>query len=135
MRLIPAFILTIALTGVSVFAVVSDAQCASDGNKKVVSDAVLSVPQCGTDGNKQCASDGNKKVVSDAALSVPQCGTDGNNECASNGNNKEVTPLKSLVEEALLNNPEIKAARARWEASTKRPSQVSTLPNPTIGVR
>ena len=107
MRLILAFILTIALTGVSVFAVVSDAQCASDGNKKVVSDAASSVPQCGTDGNKQCASD---------------------------GNNKEATSLKSLVEEALRNNPEIKAGRARWEASTKRPSQVSTLPNPEIGV-
>src|SRR3989337_1109449 len=108
MRLILAFILTIALTGVSVFAVVSDAQCASDGNKKVVSDAVLSVPQCGTDGN---------------------------NDCASDGNNKEVTSLKSLVEEALRNNPEIKAGRARWQGLTKRPSQVSTLPNPTIGVR
>lgn len=46
----------------------------------------------------------------------------------------ETTPLKSLVEEALRNNPEIKAGRARWEASTKRPSQVSTLPNPEIGV-
>ena len=72
MRLILAFILTIALTGVSVFAVVSDAQCASDGDKKVVSDAAFSVPQCGTNGNKQCASDGNKI---------------------------EATPLKSLVEE------------------------------------
>src|SRR3990172_8052820 len=107
MRLILAFILTIALTGVSAFAVVSDAQCASDGNKKLVSDAALSVPQCGTDGNNECAQD----------------------------ENKDLTSLKSLVEEALRNNPEIKAGRARWEASTKRPSQVSTLPNPTIGVR
>ncbi len=48
--------------------------------------------------------------------------------------NKESTTLKSLVEEAQQNNPEIKAARAKWEASTKRPSQVSTLPNPEIGV-
>ncbi|MER3447749.1 MAG: TolC family protein [Candidatus Dadabacteria bacterium] len=47
---------------------------------------------------------------------------------------EESTTLKSLVDEALSNNPEIKAARAKWEASTKRPSQVSTLPNPTIGV-
>ncbi len=46
----------------------------------------------------------------------------------------ETTTLKSLLDEVLTNNPEIKAARARWEASTKRPSQVSTLPNPTIGV-
>jgi outer membrane protein, heavy metal efflux system len=48
--------------------------------------------------------------------------------------NKEGTSLKSLLDEALANNPEIKTARAKWEASTKRPSQVSTLPNPTIGV-
>src|SRR3989304_3553434 len=80
MRLILEFILTIALTGVSAFAVVSDAQCASDENK-------------------------------------------------------ELTTLRSLVEEALRNNPGIKAAKAKWEASTKRPTQVSTLPNPTIGVR
>jgi cobalt-zinc-cadmium efflux system outer membrane protein len=46
---------------------------------------------------------------------------------------EESTSLKSLMNEALANNPEIKAARAKWEASTKRPSQVSTLPNPTIG--
>jgi outer membrane protein TolC len=46
---------------------------------------------------------------------------------------EERTSLKSLFDEALSNNPEIKAARAKWEASTKRPSQVSTLPNPTIG--
>jgi cobalt-zinc-cadmium efflux system outer membrane protein len=43
--------------------------------------------------------------------------------------------LESLVEEALQNNPDIKAARARWEASTKRPSQEGSLPDPTIGVR
>lgn len=47
---------------------------------------------------------------------------------------EESASLKSLIEEALANNPEIKAARAKWEASTKRPSQVSTLPNPTIEV-
>jgi outer membrane protein TolC len=47
----------------------------------------------------------------------------------------EATTLKSLVEEALQNSPEIKTARAKWEASTKRPSQVSTLPNPMIGIR
>jgi outer membrane protein TolC len=47
---------------------------------------------------------------------------------------EKTTSLKSLVEEAFTNNPEIKAARAKWEASTKRPSQISTLPNPEIGV-
>ncbi len=48
---------------------------------------------------------------------------------------EETVALNSLVKEALEKNPEIKAAKAKWEASTKRPSQVSTLPNPTIGVR
>ncbi len=42
--------------------------------------------------------------------------------------------LSSFVEEVQQNNPEIKAARAKWEASTKRPSQESTLPNPEIGI-
>lgn len=42
--------------------------------------------------------------------------------------------LKSLVEEALQNNPEIKAARAEWEAATRRPSQVGSLPDPMVGV-
>lgn len=47
----------------------------------------------------------------------------------------EVVSLESLVEEALQNNPDIKAAKARWEASTNRPSQEGSLPDPTIGVR
>jgi len=42
--------------------------------------------------------------------------------------------LNSLVEEALQNNPEIKAARADWEAATKRPSQAGSLPDPMVGV-
>ena len=46
----------------------------------------------------------------------------------------EVTTLKSLVDETLQNNPEIKAARARWEASTKRPSQEGSLPDPIVGI-
>jgi cobalt-zinc-cadmium efflux system outer membrane protein len=46
----------------------------------------------------------------------------------------EVVSLESLVSEALQNNPDIKAARARWEASTKRPSQEGSLPDPTIGI-
>ncbi len=48
---------------------------------------------------------------------------------------ESIESLESLVEEALRYNPEIKAERARWEASTKRPSQEGALPNPTIGVR
>ncbi len=48
---------------------------------------------------------------------------------------KEETKLEDLVQETLSNNPEIKAARSRWEASTKRPSQEGSLPNPVIGGR
>lgn len=40
--------------------------------------------------------------------------------------------LNSLVEEALRVNPSIQAARQNWQASTKRPSQVSSLPNPEL---
>ncbi len=46
----------------------------------------------------------------------------------------EVVTLDSLVAEALENNPELRAARARWEASQKRPKQEGTLPDPMIGV-
>ena len=45
------------------------------------------------------------------------------------------TMLDSLVEEALQNNPDIKAAKVRWEAYTMRPSQEGSLPNPMIGGR
>ena len=47
---------------------------------------------------------------------------------------QEVQKLDSLVNEALQNNPEIKAARATWEAATKRPSQAGSLPDPMVGV-
>lgn len=41
-----------------------------------------------------------------------------------------VITLDQLVAEALEKNPEILAARRRFDAATKRPSQVSTLPEP-----
>lgn len=47
---------------------------------------------------------------------------------------QEVVTLDALVNEALQNNPDIKAAKARWGASTKRPSQEGTLPDPMIGI-
>ncbi|HSC36038.1 MAG TPA: TolC family protein [Thermodesulfobacteriota bacterium] len=47
---------------------------------------------------------------------------------------QEIVTLDSLMNEALQNNPEIKAAKARWEASSKRPTQEGTLPDPMIGV-
>jgi outer membrane protein TolC len=46
----------------------------------------------------------------------------------------EVTTLESLIKEALQNNPDIKEAKAKWEASTKRPSQEGSLPDPIIGI-
>jgi outer membrane protein, heavy metal efflux system len=38
---------------------------------------------------------------------------------------------QDLLNGLMQNNPEIQAARARFEAATKRPSQVGTLPEPT----
>src|SRR2546428_4314944 len=38
---------------------------------------------------------------------------------------------KDLISELLQRNPEIQAARSRFEAATKRPSQAGTLPEPT----
>jgi outer membrane protein TolC len=43
-------------------------------------------------------------------------------------------PLPALVEEALRNNREILAAQKRYEASRQRPSQASSLPDPTVSV-
>lgn len=40
--------------------------------------------------------------------------------------------LSNLVREALANNPEILAAQKRYEAARQRPSQESSLPDPTI---
>jgi outer membrane protein TolC len=45
---------------------------------------------------------------------------------------RRVTPLRSLMERLEANNPEVLAAQYRFEAATKRPSQVSTLPDPTL---
>ena len=43
--------------------------------------------------------------------------------------------LEALVEEALARSPAIEAARLRWESSAKVPVQVSTLPDPQIGLQ
>src|ERR1019366_1032731 len=42
--------------------------------------------------------------------------------------------LPVLVEEALRNNREILAAQKRYEAARQRPSQASSLPDPTVSV-
>ena len=43
-----------------------------------------------------------------------------------------VDDLDNLVQIALEQNPEIQAARRRWEAASARPSQARALPNPTV---
>jgi len=45
------------------------------------------------------------------------------------------TPLRSLSEEATQNNPDIRAARAAWQAAAQAPSQVSTRPDPQVTVQ
>jgi outer membrane protein, heavy metal efflux system len=40
--------------------------------------------------------------------------------------------LQDLLNGLMQNNPEIQAARSRFEAATKRPSQAGTLPEPTV---
>jgi outer membrane protein TolC len=40
--------------------------------------------------------------------------------------------LNDLLVEAERNNPQIRAARQQWEAAKQVPSQVSTLPDPTV---
>lgn len=46
-----------------------------------------------------------------------------------------VARLESLLESARRENPEIKAAEARYRAMQQRPVQEGTLPDPTVGVR
>jgi outer membrane protein, heavy metal efflux system len=43
-----------------------------------------------------------------------------------------VTSLQSLIDQLEKNNPEIRAARFRFDAATKRPSQVGALPEPKL---
>lgn len=49
----------------------------------------------------------------------------------------ETITLKNLIQEALRENPQIKSAKASWDASQAVPKQVSTLPDPMImlGIR
>lgn len=43
--------------------------------------------------------------------------------------------LDGLIQEALTHSPMITSARKRWQALTKVPVQVSTLPDPTMGLQ
>src|SRR5216684_5509103 len=49
---------------------------------------------------------------------------------ASHAEEKPFGP-QDLLNGLMQNNPEIQAARSRFEAATKRPSQAGTLPEPT----
>lgn len=57
-------------------------------------------------------------------------------QLAATQRREEQTPsleeLNALVEQLLRNNPSIQASRKQWQASTKRPSQLSSLPNPEL---
>jgi outer membrane protein, heavy metal efflux system len=44
------------------------------------------------------------------------------------------TDLNSLIEELVKSNPEIRASQYHFEAMTKRPSQVGTLPEPRLQI-
>jgi outer membrane protein TolC len=43
--------------------------------------------------------------------------------------------LDALVREAVARNPDVVAARARWQAQTKVPIQMRTLPDPQVGLQ
>src|SRR5437870_10177219 len=45
-----------------------------------------------------------------------------------------VTELRELLGQLAANNPDILAAKYRFEAATKRPPQVSTLPEPKLAL-
>ena len=47
---------------------------------------------------------------------------------------RPITPLRALTERLEANNPDVLAAQYRFEAATKRPQQVSTLPDPTLSL-
>ena len=46
----------------------------------------------------------------------------------------EASSLQALVEEAVSHSPMLTAARSHWQGLTKVPLQVSTLPDPTVGL-
>lgn len=62
-----------------------------------------------------------------AGISTPARGQPGRPEQAP-----EIVRLEELIPELLTNNPEIQAARKRYEAAETRPGQESALPDPKI---
>jgi cobalt-zinc-cadmium efflux system outer membrane protein len=53
---------------------------------------------------------------------------------AAYGQAAEPVKLNDLIREALARNPEVLAAQKRYEAARQRPSQESSLPDPTLSV-
>jgi outer membrane protein, heavy metal efflux system len=50
------------------------------------------------------------------------------------GPQKPALKLKALIEEALNKNPDVQAARSRWEVLKERPSQAGSLDDPILGL-
>jgi outer membrane protein TolC len=50
----------------------------------------------------------------------------------TSGGNEPVVQIQDLVDELLKNNPDIRAGQHRLDAASKRPSQLSTLPEPKL---
>src|SRR5438094_2695784 len=68
-------------------------------------------------------------------LLVPLFGTNVSVQASQPGQGQApVTELRELLGQLAANNPDILAAKFRFEAATKRPSQVSTLPEPKLAV-
>ncbi|MDR0843048.1 MAG: TolC family protein [Acidobacteriota bacterium] len=65
------------------------------------------------------------------ALSLP---VPARSETAASPAASEPLRLDALIEQVLAHNPELQAARKRWEAAQKRPGQERSLPDPNIGL-
>src|SRR5213594_228828 len=68
-------------------------------------------------------------------LLVPLFGTNVSAQASQPGQGQApVTELRELLGQLIANNPDILAAKYRFEAATKRPPQVSTLPEPKLAL-
>ena len=68
-------------------------------------------------------------------LLVPLFGTNVSVQASQPGQGQApVTELRELLGQLAANNPDILAAKYRFEAATKRPPQVSTLPEPKLAL-
>ncbi len=68
-------------------------------------------------------------------LLVPLFGTNVSAQASHPGQGQApVTELRELLGQLVANNPDILAAKYRFEAATKRPPQVSTLPEPKLAL-